>query len=736
MQYLKKARWIWCAEAADVNAYAVFEQKFIVAKGNERAVLRISADSQYFVTLNGTTVGLGQYADYPDHKVFDEYDVTELLRDGANLLKVTGYCTVTESSVYRFGTPGVLYELSMGEEVLAFSHAGIPCSPHPCYRSGKIENITGQLGYTFDYDATAQPLPYAPAVEVAGAQSLHLRPIKKLSILPRRETRLITAGVWLDKASGAPAQRMQYAPIAYRPLHSLIDSSKRPTFPCKDGVYFHMKESEDADGIYMLIDLAKECAGLIELELQVESSCEVLIGWGEHVDDLRVRTAVGGRNFGARYVAHAGRQRFTHLYKRCGLRYLQLFVRARSVRLFYAGMYETVYPFSTTPYFKTADRLHKRIYEVCRETLIQSAHEHYEDCPWREQALYTMDSRNQMLCGYYAFGEYDMPRESIRLLSMGMRKDNLLELCAPARVRVTIPSFSAMFIVQLEEYLMFSGDKKFCREMLPTALKIADNFLSLRNDSGLIPMWEGNPPYWNFYEWSDGMDGSMGQLPLSYRGEAAEVRVDAPMNCFAVLALDRLSKIMDALDENGSRYAAAATKLRKSIHERFWNESEGYYYSFANGDVRWHGAQLTQALAVCSGVCPDDLIDRVLPRLTDDSLVAVTLSYSIFQFDALLKRPEVYSRWVFDHVAELWGYMLEKGATTFWETIKGAEDFSDAGSLCHGWSAVPLYLYYAYAMGIKPTAPGFKIDMLSPTDSGLYELSARIVRPDGEVLDF
>jgi hypothetical protein len=35
--------------------------------------------------------------------------------------------------------------------------------------------------------------------------------------------------------------------------------------------------------------------------------------------------------------------------------------------------------------------------------------------------------------------------------------------------------------------------------------------------------------------------------------------------------------------------------------------------------------------------------------------------------------------------------MLSCGATTFWETILGAEDFNGAGSLCHGWSAIPVY---------------------------------------------
>ena len=193
---------------------------------------------------------------------------------------------------------------------------------------------------------------------------------------------------------------------------------------------------------------------------------------------------------------------------------------------------------------------------------------------------------------------------------------------------------------------------------------------------------------------------------------------------------------MNMLDEDGSAYEAAANELRKATHARFWDETNTLYYAFTNSQDRWHGAQLTQALAVYAGVCPEEHIDAVLSYLVDDSLVPVTLAYSIFQFDALMKRPERYSRWVFDHVADVWGGMLCKNATTFWETIVGADDFSYAGSLCHGWSAVPLYLYYAYAMGIRPDAAGFKVSAPQPVASGLYELSAKIVRPDGEIIAY
>ena len=43
--------------------------------------------------------------------------------------------------------------------------------------------------------------------------------------------------------------------------------------------------------------------------------------------------------------------------------------------------------------------------------------------------------------------------------------------------------------------------------------------------------------------------------------------------------------------------------------------------------------------------------------------------------------------------------MLTHGATSFWETIEGDAAFGKAGSLCHGWSAVPVYVYDRVARG-------------------------------------
>ena len=80
----------------------------------------------------------------------------------------------------------------------------------------------------------------------------------------------------------------------------------------------------------------------------------------------------------------------------------------------------------------------------------------------------------------------------------------------------------------------------------------------------------------------------------------------------------------------------------------------------------------------------------------DDSMIDTSLSASIFKYEALLMLGDTYSDFVYDQIAQKWGNMLFNGATSFWETENGAWDFDNAGSLCHGWSAIPVYLYHKY----------------------------------------
>ncbi|MBQ3141284.1 MAG: hypothetical protein IJC25_04920, partial [Clostridia bacterium] len=436
-------------------------------------------------------------------------------------------------------------------------------------------------------------------------------------------------------------------------------------------------------------------------------------GFGEHLEDLRVRTHVGGRCFAVGYTATQGRQRFVHPMKRIGCRYLQLHFHGR-VRLHYAGLIPTLYPVTETGRLQLGDRLHQRIYRTCLDTLRLCMHEHYEDCPWREQALYAMDSHHQMLYGYYAFGEKDFAQSSLRLLALGQREDGLLELCAPAEVSITIPSFSLHFVIAVWEHLMFCGDRVFAEEMMPAVRRILEAFAQRTERCGLVKRFDG-AQYWNFYEWSPGLSGTL-------HADEPEKVFDLPLNALYSMALDAASQLAKELrDVEAARdYRRLRENVNFVINECFWDRAARLYCTCWDGQRAYGFAELSQALAVCCGAADEAKKPSVLAALAErnGALTPVTLACSIYRYDALMTRAETYSRQVFDEVAEIWGGMLFRGATSFWETEIGAADFDDAGSLCHGWSAVPVYLYYRYGLGVWPVGADFAGYRFAAVDCG------------------
>ena len=756
----------------------------------DRMMIRISADSQYALWINSVFVSTGQFADFPDAKVYDEINISDYLREGENTLRFLIYYQGTSSSTYLHGEPGFCYVVYNGEKVLAESSAATLGRLNPAYRSGNMEMITGQLGYSFEYNAQALQVlrPYFPAAESRMALyfaeyplkprertrvPLYPRPIQKLIVGPPARAKIVTQGLFRimsDENDALTAQKLQHASLSQRYTHEITDSGYTADLSF-GGVqadaetqpfHFRYPAAKPYHGIYALVDLGRESAGYFHIDIDAPAGTKVYIGYGEHLIDLRVRSFVGGRCFSGVYTCCGGKQQFTHYSKRMGLRYVQIFVTSFDFKLYYAGILNTDYPLTDVCGFSSSDSLHNKIYQVSLDTLRLCMHEHYEDCPWREQALYSMDSRNQMLAGYYSFGEYDFPKASLRLLSHSLRSDGQLELCAPAKVSVWIPCFSLMWIVELCEYVLYSGDYLFAAEVFPTVEKIIHTFwLHSRGTDRLGPFT--TPGAWNFYEWSDLMDNSA----MPGIRKAGEDNADAPLTLFYALALDAASKLSAWLirhheqdDEHDYRrqfswYEMLHKSVVSSFHDTFWNSERDAYATYIVNGSKVHYSELTHALALYAGAVPAAKIDRVAEILTGkrgpilldyekeaDSIVPgspkrfvpVTLSHSIFKYEALLGLGSKYAAYVFDEIAEKWGYMLYNGATSFWEHIDGAWAFGDAGSLCHGWSAIPVILYGKYVLGITPLRPGFADFDFKPLETPLIRAKGQMPLPGGEAV--
>lgn len=684
-------QWIWIDNKRDVvNTYAEFLQEFDYNGG--KAVLDVSAADEYAVFINGCFVDCGQYDDYSTYKIYDSIDLTKHCKTGKNQLTICVYYHGVSYASCIKSEPKLWFSLKLDDKTYDSGRSTLG-RKLDAFESGEVDIISPQLSFSFCYDARKEQTgDWTPVCCLDCSIVPMKRPIKKVNILPPADSKILNQGVFLaDKSqtymtvaakmySDLIAPRYAEEFISYTPSKCSEKQYTYPSFtlPC-DGYTFYAPE--DFDGVYMIIDLGRELSGFPYLEIEAGDGAIFDVAYGEHLDDGRVRSYVGERNFAFRYTAKEGRQSFGYYFKRCTGRYLELHVRTnRPFTLYDLSIMHTEYPLELMPYPEGLnDALARKIYDISVNTLRLCMHEHYEDCPWREQALYAMDARNQAIAGYYAFGEYKFPYANWKLFEPAMRNDGMFPLTVPSENKKTIPSFNLAWVIACEELVSYGGENY--NTFGDTIRSLLDSFAE-RADKGILSSFEG-VTYWNFFEWSDGLAGNNNQCDAAQKSAA--------LTLFFYAALRSYTRIC----EDG-RYISIMKNIENNFHNVFWSEENKAYCTFEGEN---HFTELVQSLALWCGLVPDKFASDLRRELanSENRWVKVTLSHYIYKVDALMLEPEKYYGQIHDEIMRIWGSMVYAGATTFWETINGSDAFWKAGSLCHGWSAIPIYFWHKYA---------------------------------------
>lgn len=636
-KYLENATWIWSNPNPKEDEYSEFVDQFVYEYGN--VVLQISADSNYAAYINGKLAAWGQYADFPYDKVYDEVDVTAFCQKGDNRIAIiVWYYGMKESFTYYPGSAGLLYALVCDGEVVCKSDVCTLARKSPTYQNHRQKYITVMIGYGYGYDFTKEDdwltgelYGFGPSTVVEQTLPLRVRPCDKLTLLP--------------EVIGTQCKQISKTKVIY--------------------------------------DLGSEQVGFLSFEM--DSPCEqtITIAYGEHLVDGCVRQIIGPRDFSASFHIREGKNCFLNPFRRFGCRYLEIHSE-HPVKVEKLGIAPTMYVLEERER-PALSEIQNKIYDMCIETLHLCMHEHYEDCPWREQSLYAMDSRNQMLCGYYAFGEYKFPRANLELISQDRRADGLLSICYPMKVDLVIPSFSLHYITACREYMQYSGDKAFLESIYPKLVSIVETFTKRITEGLLYPFPGVN--YWNFYEWREGLDGGG-----PYCEDFDCTKPDVLINALLSIALQNLASITDELGV-ANTYAKQAEELNIHIYRTFFDEESSICYDYPEHKAY---SQLGNALAVLCGAVTGEYAKELCKRLFQDTqMTPVSLSMLCFKYDACLKvDKEYFAPMILEDIEKIYTPMIEFGGTTVWETELGECDFDNAGSLCHGWSALPIYYYH------------------------------------------
>ena len=625
--------------------------------------LKIGCESDFAVYDSGEFIFSGAYSAPYGSVAYDCFGFS-----GKGFLDLI-FCKFPRgSSIYKSGKTMFIYELTDEKgNVVAFSDEGNDVFYredifYPDYA------ITAQIGWSFAYDLSAKPQKKAKTVKtvLSSNESLLLpRPVKKC-FFTKKMGAMLEKGNFVFSGGKTPAEKIEAASLA-----KVDDGSAS------------LKK-----GQYAVFDLGEETTGQIFFDITAENPAgkpdgnAVYVGYGEDFKG-RVHAYINGRNFAFSYKLNGGENKFVQPFGRMGGRYLVVFALC-DISVREIGVSEIGYPV-TKKKLAFKDPLDQKIYDVAARTNYLCMHSHYEDCPWREQAFYGMDAALQMKYAYAFFGETTFPRENLKLFYSTQRGDGLFELCAPSEIGTTIPSFSLFAAMALADYYDFSGDEKFVSESRGAIEKLLDAFIK-RLDKELIARFF-EKKYWNFYEWKTDLDG--GDI---FRNEEQEPIIDLPLNALLAMTLYRLGRLFDGL-EIANDYVSLADKIREKLDEKFYDEDSKAFYCFSYNGRRWAQNELCETLMLAIGSKHSGAAAK---NIVGERFEPVTTAFFGIKAEALICYDKSLKNYVYDKIRAVFGKMIRGGATSFYETEKGKEDFESAGSLCHAWASAPAYLYVKY----------------------------------------
>lgn len=622
MEFNNLAKWIWADVELKKNSVVSFVTDFDCVEGD--ITLFLCAETDFIAYVNGKRVGFGQFAGYRDLKYIEQIDITDVCKPKGNTLKITVRYEGFDSFTHIDDGAGVIFTVEQNGKLLAYSNENVLSGVDNDYEQEEKKILSVQIGYSLGMVAKGIT-EYSRSCVLNRKCNFEHRPVKKLCV---------TEKVYAKKIS------------------------------------------------QFIYDLSEETAGYLFIKVDCPTDCLVSVGYAEHIATGKVVSVIPGgyldygRDFSLDFNCVKGENYFEQFFVRIAGRYLQINCN-ENVIVKEIGLIPAEYPTEENGISLQGED--KRIYDIGIRTLKLCMHNHYEDCPWREQALYVLDSRNQMLCGYKAFKGHEYQREMLRFIAKGVRKDKMLELTYPAVNTPAIPFFSLMYVISVGEYIKHTEDYSILKDVFPTIKGIVENFYLKIDKDGLVENFD--KPFWNFYEWSQGSNNENELIDNIPRVKKRELI----LNCALVYSLTFFKEMCRYLNV---AYDFDEERIKIGIVKVFYDANKGLFFLSDKGEKIF--SALGNAFACIIGLGNENIRDKLING--DKDIVPATLSMQCFVYDAVLQDAKG-SDFIIKDIREKYGYMLRRGATSFWETIKGLDD-EMGGSLCHGWSAMPVYYYH------------------------------------------
>lgn len=574
---MKKAFPVWAeGREKEMNLTLCFQGTF-EANPLQEVRLKITGSTLYRVFLNGEFLGYGPARAAHGWFRIDDYDLTQRVRPGENLLavEVAGY---NSNSYYTLDQPSFLQAevVSDDQVLLATGRDSGFRAYEPGERLQKAERYSFQRPFSEYYTmgpeseqwktgagAHKKPLALAvqPAVRLLPRNVLYpeYNIVRPEAIHARGTFRLIQPGNYRKDRSltrigetlkGFPEHEIEILPSQL--IQEIVNDTQELLNAPWTSEPISLKENE-----FVTFNFGINLSGFIGSRLKCSEPSTVIFYFDEMLTegDVNTKKRMSDINNQVVYELEPGEYHI-ETFESYTFKFLKFIVLKGNCQLQDMYLREYAYPMNDMATFSSSNPRLNAIYQAARQTFRQNAVDIFMDCPSRERAGWLCDSYFMAIMekGFTGgsavarnfYENYALPE------SFAFLPDGMIPMCYPADHNdgVFIPNWSLWFIVQIDDYAQRGGDPVLVEQLKPRIGKLLDYFSGFENEDGLLEKLDS----WIFVEWS--------------HANSLVQDVNYPTNMLYCAALQSAARLY-----SHDGWQKKAEVVRQKVLEQSWNGS-------------------------------------------------------------------------------------------------------------------------------------------------------------------
>lgn len=678
----------------------LFRKNFNADSEIKEAHLLITAAGYYKASLNGTAVENNvldpAWTDFSKRIYYSDYDVTSLLQTGENCIGVAlGNGFYNPLPLRKWGRRNLRADLAL---------VGKPCFKAKLvvlYKNGQSKEIVSDGSWSYTYGPLLRNSVYLGVTYDAR------------KALPGWDRPNYDAQTWKSaqttEGPGGKLQQAFFPSVAITQEITPVD-----IYSPEAGTW--------------LVDMGVNFTGTFRIRLSGTAGDTIAFRVGERIYENGTlnpmtavigqikRAGVGGPGApdiawqGAKYILGAETEQwfqpdFTYLT----YRYLEIVGLAeKPTAADIKGLFLHT-KVEAPNHFSSSSELLNSIQEATERTFLANLVSVQSDCPAREKFGYGGDINATSESFIYNFDMQDFYRKTIYDWVDAMNDSTFIDTAPFVGIQYCGISWESAFLTTQYYLYLYYKDTEIIEELYALDKKWMEKAAHLHPE-GLVEKGLSDHE-------------SLEPVPVTLTGTAHYLQCARIMSTFAQVMGDH---------EGEEQYMQLAGQLQEILKEKFWDQPIA-------GPIN---RQTLFATLLYHNIIPTDQIEA-----GKDSLLAAIQNGPASHFNTGIFGTkyalEVLSKFVgADQVFNIvnsteypgWGHMIDRGATTIWETWKESDNIY---SNCHPMFGTVTEWYYRWLGGIRPIAgqPGFETFILAPsTPSGLPAVNCTYHSPFGPIV--